>query len=77
MIQAYAETHDGTDPAPALVKEILVSSATDINAPADEQGAGLLDVGAAVKLAESLPGPVRHDEHGLRAAVGLFLAPAR
>ncbi len=77
MIQAYAETHGGTDPTPALVKQILVSSATDINAPADEQGAGLLNMGAAVKLAESLPGPVRHDEHGAPSGGGLLLSPSQ
>jgi hypothetical protein len=33
------------------VKEILTSSATDLNAPATEQGAGLLNVGAAVATA--------------------------
>jgi hypothetical protein len=54
VIQAYAETHAGKDPSPALVKQILMSSATDIDAPATQQGAGLLNVAAAVKLAESI-----------------------
>jgi hypothetical protein len=58
VIQAYSATHGGTGPSPALVKEILCSTATDIDAPADEQGAGLLNVLGAVKLAESLPAPV-------------------
>jgi hypothetical protein len=56
VIEAYSETHGGSDPSPALVKQILLSTATDIDAPATEQGAGLLNVDAAVKDAESLPG---------------------
>ena len=54
VISAYASTHDGQDPTPALVKQIIMSTATDIGSPANEQGAGLLNVLAAVKEAKSI-----------------------
>ncbi|HEV2361172.1 MAG TPA: S8 family serine peptidase, partial [Acidimicrobiales bacterium] len=55
VIQAYASTHSGNLPSPALIKQILMSTATDIGAPAEEQGAGLLNINAAVNMAISLP----------------------
>jgi hypothetical protein len=55
VIQAYRDTHDRATPTPAQVKQILTSTATDIGAPADQQGAGLLNIDAAVKAARQMP----------------------
>jgi hypothetical protein len=56
VIQAYRDTHGGTTPTPAQVKQILTSTATDIGADADQQGAGLLNIDAAVNAARQMPG---------------------
>jgi hypothetical protein len=72
IIQAYRSTHHNADPSPALIKNIIMSTATDLGAPSDEQGAGLINTLAAVQAALSIA-----DAHGTpaRQGNGLLITP--
>jgi Subtilase family len=75
VIQAYRDTHNGASPTPAMIKDILTSTATNIDAPADQQGAGLLNVYAAVKAAQQMPGTT--DTRGAGDTPGLIASPSQ
>jgi hypothetical protein len=65
VIQAYRDTHHGAMPSPALVKQIIMSTAQDVQVVANNQGAGLVDALRAVQVARSI-----HDGNGSPDAAG-------
>jgi Subtilase family/Peptidase inhibitor I9 len=78
VIQSYAGTHHGRRPSPATVKRIIVSTAQDIGAPGDQQGAGLLNAYQAVLAAASYRGRTRPPAgHAVLQSPGQLNAVAR
>ncbi|HEY4236933.1 MAG TPA: S8 family serine peptidase [Gaiellaceae bacterium] len=53
VIEAFRQSHGGKKPAPAVVRRIIFSSATDIGITAENQGSGLLNALRAVELAKA------------------------
>ena len=56
MIEAYKQSHGGLKPTPALVKQILTSTAMDTSTLATQQGSGLVNAYKAVLLSSVVNG---------------------
>ena len=56
VIQSFRQAHHGHTPSPAVVKQIIMSTAQYINAPPEQQGAGMVDAYQAVLAARSYQG---------------------
>jgi Subtilase family len=54
IIQAYRGSHGGATPSPALVRQLLTSTATDLHAPSFEEGSGEMNTLAAVQAARAV-----------------------
>jgi hypothetical protein len=61
VIQAYRDSHRGASPSPTVIRQILTSTATDLGAPASEQGAGQVDALGAVRMAKAYGGKPQPD----------------
>ena len=78
VIQAYEQGHHGQRPTPALIKRIIVSTAQDIDAPAEQQGAGMIDAYQAVLAARSYrAAPGVKTGHAVLASTTQFNAVGR
>jgi len=78
VIQAYEQGHHGQRPTPALIKRIITSTAQDIDAPAEQQGAGMIDAYQAVLAARSYrAAPEAKTGHAVLASVTQLNAVGR